>query len=170
MNYREIAEQIAGEDSHTLPNGEVVRFRQEPDEHTTLNDYDYLGRTEWVQVSNVTGFHTRPTNMDGCAEILSHDRGHVLWWQPPVSDKADRRRWHNDPEWSRVIRQVVRDVTTYGFVTYTVELCRGTDAYGKPVVVAVESQGGFEPCQDSADIADSLADLVRELLEQAVAA
>lgn len=170
MNAKEIAEILAVGDTATLSNGDVVRFRHDADEHTALNDYDYLGRTEWVQVSNVTGRHTRPATMDGCAEILTHDRGHVLWWQPPVFDKADRQRWHTDPEWSRVIRQVVRDVTTYGFVTYTIELCRGEDAYGQPVVVAVESMGGFEPFQNAGDIADSLTDMVSDLLGQAVAA
>lgn len=168
MNAQEIAEILAGSEIVALPNGDVVRFRQDADEYTTLADFDCYGRTEWVR----TGWQgaVRPANMDGCAEILSHDRGHVLWWQPPVSDKADRRRWHSDPEWSRVIRQIVRDVTTYGFVTYTVELCRGEDAYGQPVVVAVESMGGFEPFQNAGDIADSLTDMVSELLGQAVAA
>jgi len=168
MNYREIAEQIAGEDSHTLPNGDVVRFRSDIDEHTTLADFDCYGRTEWVR----TGWQgaVRPANMDGCAEIIDRGNGSVLWWQPPVEDRADRRRWHTDKGYQRAMREVVTDCHRYGFRVYVVELCRGTNAYGEPIVVAVESMGGFEPCARPEDVLETLTDMVRELLEQAVAA
>jgi hypothetical protein len=56
------------------------------------------------------------------------------------------------------------DVITYGFATYTVELCRGADAYGQPVVMDVASLGGVEPFADRADMVETVGDLVRDVL------
>jgi hypothetical protein len=169
MDYREIAETLVDREAVTLPNGDVLRFRQGSDEHTELNDFDYLGRTEWVRASNVTGCHTRPAGMDGCAEILAHDRGNVLWWQPPVFSREDRRQWHTDAEYARAVRGMVRDVVAYGFATYTVELCRGTDAYGRAVVVDVASLGGIEPFADRAYMVETVGELVSEVLAEVAA-
>lgn len=125
--------------------GFTLRFRQEPDEFTTMNDFDCYGRTEWSPNNRYTGNTHRPDGFDGMAEKLVTDRGNTLWWQPPAGCKDDRRQWHTDKTYQRAMRQTVRDIVEYGFVSYVVELVNGTDAYGRPIVVDFACVGGVEP-------------------------
>ena len=57
------------------------------------------------------------------------------------------------------------DLCEFGFVVVTLELCDGTDAYGRPIVVKAESLGGNEwDCMSEPYGAELVADLVTELL------
>lgn len=56
-------------------------------------------------------------------------------------------------------------INDYDFVVVTLELCDGTDAYGRPIVVKAESLGGNEwDCMSEPYGAELVADLVTELL------
>lgn len=140
-----------------LDNGDVVRFTEEPDEDTRVNDFDCYGKVEdtWGR----RGRTERPDGFDGMAEKI-HTGRDEFWWQPP----DDLRSGWDTSEVRSAMRDIVREILTYGFSIYCVELCRGVNAYGDPIVVDFATMGGIEPLDDD-DKVSYVADLVAELVD-----
>jgi hypothetical protein len=138
------------------------RATLEPDELSwseNLRDHgDVWGDTAYPDHRpNDYGYRdARPEGFDGNAEILRVGRNDPIWWQPP----ADVPR--TSPHFAELRRQV-SDLLEYGFQVITVERCEGTDAYGRPIVVAAASLGGIEPYADGAYLRELIGDLVDEV-------
>lgn len=141
-----------------LPNGDVLQFTELPDDDTRVGDFDCYGKVEHLW--RTSGHTQRPNGFDGMAEKI-HTGRDEYWWQPP----ADLRSGWVGSEIRPQLRNLVRDILTYGFSVYKVELCRGTDAYNSPVVVDYATIGGIEPFGDDDDKVGYVADLVAELQE-----
>lgn len=135
-----------------LDNGQTLRLRIEPDDTTTINDYDCYGKVSLIY----RGDSDRPAGFDGMAEKLwgYHEQ---YWWQPP--DDL-RKEWHTY-EHKTHLRKVVHEILSFGFECYWLELCAGTDAYGKPVIVDYVVTGGYEPMMSDTDKVDVVMDLAQ---------
>lgn len=144
--------------SHRVPISDdcFLRLRDEPDLYTTISDFsDAYGEVYPTARDRDSGFRMeRPRTFDGAARILiTHDGG--WWWQPPKEIvKA---------ETLNAIATTVKDILNYGFTTYILELCKGTDAYGKPIVVAYACLPGVEPFASPEEMGWMLADLYDDL-------
>lgn len=71
---------------YELPNGDTITVTLEHDASSTLTDYDYFGRVEFVPYNRshyISGQGQRPDDMNGNAEKVAHDHG-AWWWQPPA--------------------------------------------------------------------------------------
>ena len=146
-------------DTVDLDDGRTLRLRVEFDQDTTINDFDCYGKTErychdyWRE-----GRTLRPDDFTGNAEKIQVDRGLWIWWEPPADGPK-----RGTPEF-RQFRGTVTDLVSYGFVLVGLELCEGTDAYNRPVVVDVTWLGGVE----RSGVTDTLPDLMSELQGVAV--
>lgn len=143
-------------DIHDLGDGHFLRLRIEPDLDTTLDDYaDCYGRIGWGMKNPATGREYRPEGFDGNAERLSimHD---VIWWQPPADVPRDSETFNQ-------IRDLVRDIASFGFSRIVLEYGHGADAYGRLIVRDYASMGGVEPLVDREHVASILGDLVADL-------
>lgn len=145
-----------------IGDGFTLRFREEPDDYITINDYDYLGKV--APIGRREYQPTRPEGFDGMAEKIS-TQGDTFWWQPP----DDLRKGWLDNPLRATLRQSVQDILNYGYQVFFVELCYGTDGYGKPIVVDYGTLGGIEPFASDDDKADYLMDIVFEMNERQVA-
>lgn len=153
---KEQARELARHGTLELPNGMTLRYRQEQDDTTTVNNYDYLGKV--AVISRWESQSQRPEGFDGMAEKIS-TQWDTFWWQPP----DDLRKGWVTYEHKNHLRNAVRDVLSYGFQVLFVELCDGDDAYGNPVVVDYACLGGVEPFTDDDDVAEYVHDLVYEV-------
>jgi hypothetical protein len=145
-----------------LPNGQSVRCISSPDEFTDINDDEFFGRLEWVRKSsNLYGDNrtTRPDWCDGNAEIIDREHFSVLWWQP----SSDAKR--GTDEFTR-LRRSLMDIVNYGYQVITLELREGTDAYGRPIVIDVESEMGVEAMADDGDIREITRNLFDEMMSR----
>lgn len=138
-----------------LPSGDKLRLRVEVDDTTSINDFDGYGR-----ISSCFDYHRqseRPPEFDGAARKIQVERGCYVWWQP----------WEGFLQLSaddqRKGVQEVTDILQFGFHVLILELCRGEDAYGDPIVVAFEALGGVEACADTAYIKSIISDQWAEL-------
>lgn len=68
----------------------------------------------------------------------------------------------SDPHFSD-LRQQVRELLAFGFKVLILELCEGTDYYGKPIVVNSASIWGIEAMTDDKYIQDIVRELADEL-------
>ena len=159
---KEQAEQLVDNGTLQLDDGRVLRFREDADNDTTINDYDYLGKV--APIGRREYQPTRPEGFDGMAEKIS-TQGDTFWWQPP----DDLRKGWLDNPLRATLRQSVQDILNYGYQVFIVELCHGTDGYGKPIVVDYGTLGGIEPFMGDDDKADYLMDIVFEINERQVA-
>lgn len=128
---------------------------------TTLDDFDCYGKvehTDWRQVE-------RPRGFDGNAVKIQAQR-EQYWWQPPLFDKADRRRWAEDDEWRRSMTSHVRDVLEYGFSVVSVEYEGFCKCCKQRDVIGFEACGGIDPVVDQ-EGARHFADIVEDLLANA---
>lgn len=156
---KEQALEMVWHGSVTLDTGQVLRFREEPDNDTRINDFDCLGKV--APIGRWEYQPKRPEGFDGMAEKV-HTQGDSFWWQPP----ADLREgWVTSPL-RDTLRQSVQDILDYGFRVFTVELCDGENAYGDLIVVDYASLGGVEPFMSADDTADYLMDLCHEIRER----
>lgn len=146
----------------TLPDGSRLRIQEVPDENTSISDFDCYGKVEWTQDDPSYGA-VRPAHFDGTAEKLTNTWYSTLWWQPPVYTKSERRHWHQNPEYRREMRQMVHDITHYGFIDLRLEHCMGEDAYGRWIVIKVAQTGGLEPFLSDNDKAEVVMDMMYEL-------
>ena len=143
-----------------IGNGYTARLSLDFDDVCTINDFDCYGKVFHVARNTWNGSHAdRPEGCDGMAEIITYGRGDAVWWQPPSFDKEDRRRWYEDHEYRTMLRRQVTDILAFGFHILRLEICQGTDAYGRPIVVDYSVIGGIEPFCD----AETLASYVRDL-------
>lgn len=138
----------------TLPNGRILRLKEQPDEHTTVHDFaDNYGEVALVAHNNDTGFRKpRPSTFDGKARIIRTYDGEY-WWQPP-DDYTD--------EMLTITLNVLTDVLSYGFREYTLELCEGADAYRRPIVIGYATMAGIEPFITPHDLSWLLHDLFND--------
>lgn len=155
------ARTLAAGDQLEIGDGAVLRLVQEPDDFTTINDFDCYGRCEWSR--NTYRGAVRPDGFDGCAEMIGAEHYSTLWWQPPTTTKEDRRQWHTDLEYRRALRQLVRDITNYGFSYFRLEYCVGADAFGALIVRDFVTVGGVEPCVRADDMVEFVLDLAADL-------
>ena len=139
-----------------IGDGMTLRFREDQDADTTINDFDYLGKVSPV------GRHdyqpTRPDGFDGMAEKVS-TQCDTFWWQPP----DDLRKGWVTYEHKKELRQAVRDILNYGYQVFVVELRKGTDAYGNPIVIDYGCLGGIEPFMSDEDKGETVRDIVYEM-------
>lgn len=145
-------------DTVTMPDGRMLRLKVTGDEHASINNYDSDGKIEYVRDRrNDYGYPPqRPAGFDGAAVKISDGS---IWWQPCEGAV------YETPEAFRRDKQRIADLCEFGFVVVTLELCDGTDAYGRPIVVKAESLGGNEwDCMSEPYGAELVADLVTELL------
>ena len=135
--------------------GYLLRFRMEPDDATSVNDFDDYGKVHHCYRDNDS---RRPEGFDGMSEKISTPYD-TYWWQPPEDLRSG---WHNY-EHKRHLRNALLDVLTFGFSVYIVELCHEADAYGRPIVVDYNSCGGYEPLMSDDDIAGELVNIVWDM-------
>lgn len=143
-----------------LSNGMTLRARQEPDEDTSISDYeDCYGLIEFFKRSAYLDEpETRPDHFDDNAEIIHFHRDPPAWWQPPADIVGNENLMSNT-------RRILREIVDFGFSRWVLELCDGYDAYGKNVVRDYESVGGVEPLLSDDDLIWTLNDLAHELFE-----
>lgn len=148
-----------------LADGVELRLRFEPDCESIgdLSDHgDVYGRTEWSRDNDYGP--VRPSDFTGRAEILFRDHRSSLWWEPfDPMDIPGFREQGTRAQGFRDYRQNVRDIMEYGFYSLGLELCEGSDAYGRPIVTDVAWLGGIEPIPDDAYIYSCAVDLLAEL-------
>lgn len=149
---------LVGSGEIELDNGDVLRFTELPDEDTRVGDFDCYGKVEHIW--RRTYRPERPDGFDGMAEKI-HTGRDEFWWQPPDDLRSG---WHSY-EHRNHLRNLVRDILSYGFVVYRVELCRGRDAYGQAIVVDYATIGGIEPFQTDDDKVGFLSDLVCDIVD-----
>jgi hypothetical protein len=148
-------------DTTELSDGRIVRLKIESDDTNPFDNYDCYGKVAFVddRRSNTFGEPaTRPEGFTGNAEkIWLQQNGGCIWWEPP---KDGPKR--TDPEFASV-RSMVNDLASFGMNGMVLELCDGTDAYGRPVVKDVASLWGIEPFADDGYRRKVIGDLLSEL-------
>lgn len=138
----------------TLPNGRILRLKEEADQHTTVHDFtDNFGEVAHTDYDRDTGLRKpRPAAFDGKARIIRTYDGEY-WWQPPDG--------YTD-EGLALTLNVLTDILSYGFREYTLELCEGSDAYGRPIVIGYATMAGIEPFIKPDDLSWLLHDLFND--------
>lgn len=147
-------------DTATLTDGRTVRLRIEPDQDTDIQDYEAYGSVAWVRPHPYrVGHDQRPEGFDGNAEKLwtCENGSECFWWQPPT----DLVHGRGTPEFAS-LRQLVRELVTWGFKSVGVEVLDGTDAYDRPIVVDAAWIGGVDSVDDGY-LAELVSDLLGEL-------
>lgn len=120
-------------DTVELPGGFTLKLWLEPDQDTTINDFDCYGRVEWVHYRD--GHAQRPATMDGAARKLETDYPYVLWWQPRDEIKGD-------PEAIEAEASYVADIVRYGYTIVGLELLAPSERVGRPWVNTVSTGDG----------------------------
>lgn len=148
----------------TLDNGIVLKLRIEPDDSTSVNDFDCYGKIAHAQLHPYTGYYKdRPDGFDGCAELL-RTMGDTFWWQPPVFDKKDREYWHTNIGYRNTMRTQIRDLLDFGFVEYHLTAYETCDCCGTLKEIGSYVTGGHEAYgMDDISKVDILKDMVWEL-------
>lgn len=147
-----------------LPSGAHLRYKLDNDDYASIDDFDCYGKVSWTRPHpyRYGAKDNRPDDFDGTSELLNIN-GSPVWWQPPLFDKADRQRWHTDDKWRSTMRQTALYILNYGFHTMTLEVTKGTDAYGMPIVVDYTVLGGIEPFPTEAHLSELVYDMVQDL-------
>lgn len=142
-----------------LEDGRTFRLRIEADQDIDINDDEFHGKIGWSTRDRDTGREVRPDGFDGNAEKISlmHD---VVWWQPPEGLTIER----GTREWS-AYRSFVADLATFGYKGVVLEQLEGSDAYGRPVVVAVASLWGIDSLENGY-LAEVVGELYNKLVSQ----
>lgn len=150
---RQEIEALDDGESFKLDDGRTIRFKVELDDTNPFDDYDCYGKIAWVG----RGYReNRPDGFDGNAEKLQANRSDQVWWQPP----ADVKR--TDPGFAKFRRQVT-DLLEFGMCGYVLELCDGKDAYGRDIVVDVQSLWGIEPFAEDSYRVEIIGELLSEM-------
>lgn len=148
-------------DTFELPDGASLVLRIEPDQCADISDFaDCYGRVAECSL-NEWGEQTsrRPADFDGNAEKMDVRDGRV-WWQPPADVKRGTDTF-------RQVRSAMRDLVDYGLSVAVVEYRKGTDAYGRPIVLGVDALGGLEPFAGMGDMGDYLGNMIAAAIDQA---
>jgi hypothetical protein len=141
-------------------NGMTFRAKFEIDEDSSIfDDGDWYGALAWVKTERWSGRPSpRPDGFDGAALKLQTRGGDPIWWQPPADIVKD-------PENVAAMRSTILDILEYGYHGIVLERCDGTDAYGRPIVVAFTSLWGMAGYDDDGHafvIADMLGEVMPE--------
>lgn len=160
LTPEQIAELADDGDVLKLDDGRMLRLRLAVDEDTSINDFDGFGKTEQYSHRYIyeEGRAQRPSNFTGNSEKVQISRGDWIWWEPPTNGPK-----RGTPEFVE-FRQQVRDLLECGFYVVTLELCDGTDAYGRPIVVDMTSLGGVDDVS-SKYLPEVVADIAWEIAE-----
>lgn len=159
----ELAEALREDgDEHVLANGYTFVLKVEPDEGTSINDYDCYGSVSYI---NRHDNGVRPSNFTGAAEKLTTYHGDTYWWEP----YREGHKVYNDPK----ERQMVLDILSYGYYVYTVEVyetCAIVNAAGRTVGytthrVDASSLGGIEPVLERDTVKDVVEQVLYELTD-----
>ena len=67
-------------DTLELDDGRMLRLLVEPDQDTSVTDFDCYGRFEWTRENDYGP--VRPHDFTGRARILKHSWHESLWWEP----------------------------------------------------------------------------------------
>jgi hypothetical protein len=147
-------------DTYELPDGATLVLRIEPDECGDIEDFgDCYGIVRWGERNATTGRDMRPDDFDGNAEKIDTRDG-PIWWQPPADVKRGTETFDQ-------ARCAMRDLLEYGLSVALVEYRKGTDAYGKPIVLGFGVLGGLMPFDNMSDLGDYLGDLIGQAIDQA---
>lgn len=148
-----VATDLAHHDEVTLPDGRVIRFTEEPDWDTRIEDFaDCYGK-----VSHIRKWDTqpqRPDDFDGRARIIRtiHER---YWWQPP-KDLSDEHLAHT--------QTLVAEILEWGFYTYILEVLEVCESCDRPQVTNTFASGGMEPTLDMSSRIDIITELLYEVM------
>jgi hypothetical protein len=153
---QEQAYELALDGTLDIGDGMTLRFREEPDEYHSIDDDEGLGKVACIGRHDYQ--RQRPDGFDGMAEKISTQRD-TFWWQPP----DDLRKGWVTYEHKKKLRQAVQDILNYGYQVFVVELCKGTDAYGRPIVIEHNALGGIEPFMSDDDKGETVRDIVYEM-------
>lgn len=136
-------------DTIDIGNGRSLRLSIEPDQDTSVNDYDSCGTIEWTNGD-------RPSNFTGLARIIERDRGSNLWWQP----------WDGATEQEATeFLPTLTELITYGFSVVGLHLTETiTDSLGHDHTVTVDSTylGGVDDTSP-AYLPSILSEMIHEL-------
>ena len=144
-------------DTLTLDDGRVLRLKIVVDQDASINDFDGYGKVYDGPPlrRNDMGYYDRPEGFTGNAEKLWFGNDGPWWWEPP----ADVRR--SDPGF-RKFRDDVCELLAFGFKGVILELCEGTDFYGRYVVQNVASLWGIDSL-DNGYLTEVVSELADEL-------
>src|ERR1035437_10345370 len=128
--------QLRGDgDTLELADGRMLRLKIEVDQDTSINDSDVYGHVEQYSHDYIRDGH-EPRPADG------PKRGTLEFG---------------------TFRRQVRDLLEMGFSGVTLELCSGTDAYGRPIVINVASLWGIDSFEGGY-LFEVVAELAAEVL------
>lgn len=157
VHIRDLSTLTSDGDTLELADGRLLRLREEPDYDASINDNDCYGRVNMERIrTNDLGWEIRPEGFTGNAEKLWYGNDGPWWWEPYANIKR------GTPEFDEM-RQQVREILAFGFKGLILELCEGTDYYGKPIVVNSTSVWGIEAMTDRKYIQDIVSELADEL-------
>jgi hypothetical protein len=147
-----------------LSDGVTLRYRLENDDHTSFHDFDCYGKVSYTRPHpyRYGAVNNCPDDFDGTAELLNIN-GSPVWWQPPLFDKADRRRWHTDERLRNAMRQTAMDILNFGFYVLVLEVTHGANAYGEFIVTDYATIGGIEPFPTDEYLAELIYELAQDL-------
>lgn len=161
MNTNDIVEMLTSDgDTYDLDDERTLRLRIEADDNNPFAETDVYGEVIHAEDRSLyeknTGRWHRPDHFTGDAEKIQGGRSDTYWWQPP---KDGPKR--GTPEFVK-FRALVRDLIEFGSKIVVIEVMKGTDAYGRGIVIEVASLGGIDSLDDGY-LAEVVADLVTEL-------
>lgn len=158
----EVLETLTAGRTVDLGGGELLRVVVAPDcDWHVADDADWYGALEpvtantWQARNYYGGCDTRPDGFDGRARKVGRDRS--WWWQPG--------EWFTDDTIEHFAHRLT-ELLEYGADLVTIEWCRGTDAYGAPVVAAWSALGGVTDTGDADVMRDVLTDLLADVSGQ----
>jgi hypothetical protein len=164
QSISEIVSDLMASDECEMEDGTTIRVRWEPDTDSNLMDEqgegEWCGKLAWPKRNRDLGRDERPDGFTGGAEIIRLRDGNV-WWEVPVDLRGEANREARDSH-----RRAITDLLEYGYDVAVVEVCEGTDVYGRPIVRNVASIGGVEFGTDDVGRREILGDLVREVLDE----
>lgn len=157
---QEEATGIAANGKVDLPGGYTLTLVEEPDEYTTLEDFDdTYGKVAPVGRTNTWGRSVRPEGYDGMAMII-HSYHSAYWWQPP----ADLRdEWNTNNEIRYTWATTIRNILDYGFTRYVLTLTKTCECCGVATTVDTAHYGGVEPFTSQTDRAYIVHDMAHSL-------
>lgn len=146
-------------DTLLLDDGRVLRLREEPDYDHSIQDDEFYGKVSFDRVRrNDLGWEARPEGFTGNAEKLWYGNDGPWWWEPPADGPK-----RGTPEF-RKFRDDVRELLAFGYKGLILELCEGTDFYGRYIVQNVASVWGIEAMAKDQYIQEVVSELADELV------
>lgn len=136
-------------DTIYLGNGQSLRLSIEPDQDTSVNDFDCYGELQWTNGD-------RPESFTGLARIIERDRGSNLWWQPwDGATEQDATRF----------LPTLTELITHGFSVVGLHLRETiSDSLGNEHTVTIDSTylGGVDDVSSNY-LPEILSEMIHEL-------